>query len=99
MVKDGLGYVEDYWATSFSRPMRDVSQGGTTNVELIEASEIEGTTSVKFRRPVFAADQFGRSISKDSAAPIILPGTPTATICSTTRNSTLFDSSDHLFRM
>jgi len=51
--------------------MRDVSQGGTTNVELIEASKIEETTSVKLRRPVFAAYQLDRSISKDSVVPII----------------------------
>ena len=70
-VTSGVASLDDYWATSFSQPMMDTSLGGSKDVELIDGSEVDGITTLVFRRRLTAQDSHDRSISKTEAVPII----------------------------
>ena len=70
-VESGVARIADYWATSFSQPRLDTSLGGTDDVELVEGYEVDGITTVVFRRKVTATDSWDRSISTTSPVPII----------------------------
>lgn len=70
-VESGIARLDDYWATSFSQPQPDTTFGGSKDVELISGTEVNGVTTLVFRKPIQSNDIYDRSISKTKSVPII----------------------------
>lgn len=68
---NGVASVKDYWAETFAKPVLDTSLGGTNDVELVSGSEVDGVTSVQFRRKLETGDSYDRAIRTSGATPVI----------------------------
>lgn len=69
-VETGVSSVDDYWAASFAQPVTDTALGDSRDVELISGMELDGVTTIVFRRKLIATDDHDRSISKTSPTPL-----------------------------
>jgi hypothetical protein len=55
-VQDGVASVLDCWSTDHVPPPEDTTQGGTDDATVISGTEINGETTVTFKRKLDTGD-------------------------------------------
>ncbi len=64
--------IRDDWGTSNTSHASDISLGGSSDVELIEGTEIEGITTLHFTIPLNSGDSYDQVLQIGQSYPIIL---------------------------
>ncbi len=71
-VKDGILVIEDQFGTSFTSHKSDISLGGTDDIVPLSGSEVDGTTNIKFKKPMKSQDKFDKSLNVGKAYKFIV---------------------------
>lgn len=75
-VDDGVGFIRDDWGTGPTSHDSDVSLGGTDDVTLVEAHQIDGVTTIHFIIPLDSGDQFDQPLSIGETYPVCIARGP-----------------------
>jgi len=62
-VKDGQAVVRDDFGSGSTRHQADTSLGGSDNVRILESSELNGKTRIRFSIPLNSGDKYDKVIS------------------------------------
>ncbi len=75
-VSDGIGYIRDDYGISATAHASDTSIGGTSDVSLISAIEIEAKTYLEFVIPLNSGDSKDRILLPGSSYQVIFASAP-----------------------
>lgn len=66
------GDARDDWGTSYTAHLSDLELGGSSDLTLLNASEISGVTRLEFQIPLNSGDAYDRVLSVGNTYPVIL---------------------------